>query len=326
VWEVADPDRPAGPWLALVWQGDQLRGRPILRTLRHGEVPVPRDRLSEAMTVGHRFERREQLHALLAQLVLEPEAREWALIRSFLTLLPEVPACALDALVQLTRQPEAAALAALQFGREAPARVLPGLEQLPFLWEAIALEQWVSAARRLETLAPGLRRSIRVLVAPALPRAALASDPARRHRDVRPIGDDPASPEANVGRSAGGRQQLVELSRARVDDLRCTGETRWWPTGSAPALAELEPELERFTPSPASIWATVQDHVRHVVKLPWLLALAAVKGGIQPGPSDVFAIRSAQAFDAGWFAEAHALALAHLVGWQQEHREGLFRG
>lgn len=324
-WDLPDALTDSGPWIVLVWEGNHLRCRPLLCT--RGTPPAVDNQLADAMTTLDKRERQERIRGVIQAIAKTPGTKEWTLIRAFLRLLPDVPPSAFDVLTQLATLPEAAALAAFSSGRDAPRHVLTGLEQLPFMWEAVPIRAWINAAQSLDKYLadPGLFASfVPWLLQPPADRPWLNVLHEILTAEIPGIGE-PRSPIVRMATTADGRGELLNFAREHLQELRqSAGESAWWPTQPLDQLLLLEPWLHELEPSPTDLWSQMPQYVQDLARLPWLLAAAAVSGPVRPSAGDILAIRRARHFNPRWFDETYAFALASVAGWHKEKKKEPF--
>ena len=145
-WSLDDAGLGPGAWLVLVYQNDYLRTRPRRITLPGAAVATAEDPITSAMRIRRPDERAAELDRRVAALDNDTTGPGWHTIQSLLSTLGRYPAGTFDPVRSVTRCGRVAALSLLDAGPNAPA-LWSSMEDLPFLWAAILVTDWLNAIR-----------------------------------------------------------------------------------------------------------------------------------------------------------------------------------
>jgi hypothetical protein len=149
LWSYDDPRITKGPWLMSAWDGSVQRYRPLLITQREGqEEPVEGVALLGAVRIEDAAERSAAFQRVFDLLEQDPVAHqvEWNALNGYLMKLGQLPAPTFAVLAELVKRPVLCALALLRcHDTNSRLRILHGLEELPFMWHLVSLEDWSQA-------------------------------------------------------------------------------------------------------------------------------------------------------------------------------------
>jgi hypothetical protein len=165
MWQVPEDRMEPGPWLIVAWDGEWSRAHPLWWFVPPergitGALPHP---LLGAFQSDEAAERRSACTALIDEMKGDTSHAGWTIVDAEVELTQNVPAATMDLLCALTRDPEAAALAAFRAPSENQfLRLWRALETLPFWWRAVPMDAWLAAAAKY---AAGLQDKSSVLEA-----------------------------------------------------------------------------------------------------------------------------------------------------------------
>jgi hypothetical protein len=348
-WRIDAPELAKAPaWLVTGHVGERVRLRPLLVTSRNFEQGTVRTELEQSMLEPRPRERRKRLEGLLKTMARSWNNPDWEQLARFLGTFESLPATTFDVIGVLGHIPEAAASALFRCGggAEAFVKTWRGMQDLPFLWEAVPISAWELAADSLERwtteCAAGdlkVRRALTELFTDLLPQSARQATPfldvlhdlfSRTIAYVR----QPAAPYLGMPASALHDQLIAEVKAAL---LRHDGED--WPTNLEPLRTnvrswgavgrsgderddalDVDLDVELEAPFAAElrrggVFRRFGDaRYRRALWMPFFVGLAA---GLdeQLDPRSILSVRRIRTFDAEWFEVAHAIGFA--VGARQ---------
>ena len=346
-WRVDASELAESPvWLVTGHIGERVRLRPLLVTSRNFEQRPTRTELEQSMLESNPRDRRKRLEVLLKTMARSWNSPEWDHLSRFVGMFESLPATTFDVIGVLGQVPEAAASALFRCGGgvEAFVKIWRGMQELPFLWEAVPISAWDQAAASLEKWATDCGAGdlkVRKVITESLTNLLYGS---ARHltpflevlhdlfyrmiRDVR----DPATPYLAMP-AAHLHGKLCGEARAAL--LRHDGED--WPTNLEPLRTnarswgvrwisdddgaldgapgvELEEEFEAEFDGGGLFSGLGDAKLRRALWMPFLLGVAAGLNEKLDARS-ILSVRRLRTFDVEWFELAHAIGFA--VGARQ---------
>ena len=149
-WLIPDDLEP-GPWWIIGYDCDWVRFRPLLwSVMTDAECPQQLESassLSRIICEANAEKRLHELDCLLVALGEDANHPDWPLLFSYLNLSRDVPPSALDIVRQLVKHPRTLAQALLRADDAMFETVWSLASSLPFLWELIAVNDWLYAAQ-----------------------------------------------------------------------------------------------------------------------------------------------------------------------------------
>jgi hypothetical protein len=300
-------------WVLFGKIGEKVRLRPLV--VEGDNERPPANMLEGLLFDNDKTRRRQGLHDLLGEIAPAWERPEWESISHFLNTLGSLPATTFDVVDALSEVPTVAAGALIRCCGDTAAleRVWRGLDELPFLWETIPLNAWVSAAEALQRHAQLLSEQSGMAVAqlvPLLLRTLLADGPALSeffhavhcvlYQCVEHC-PPPATDYIAAFREPRSEPMLNAILGAQVQELRRRHDDEWWPTDLTIA-DEAGMELEGH----ARLAEQMPAYCRPVISAPLRAGLAA-GSNLTIGKASLLALRQVRTFDPVWFEFAHAL-------------------
>lgn len=348
-WRVDASELAESPaWLVTGHVGERVRLRPLLVTSRNFEQRPARTKLEQSMLEPNPRERRKRLEGLLKAMARSWDNPDWDHLARFLGTFESLPATTFDVIGVLCHVPEAAASALFRCGGgvEAFVKTWRGMQELPFLWEAVPISAWQLAADSLARWAADCAAGdlkVRKVMTESF--TGLLPQSARQATLFLDVLHDlffktiayvrhPATPYLGM-QAAALHDQLCEESKAVL--LRHDGED--WPTNLDPLrtnarlwgagwnsgderdgaledgqVFELEEEFEAESAHGDVLRKLGDARHRRALWMPFKLGLAA---GLNErlAPSSILSVRRVRTFDAEWFEVAHAIGFA--VGARQ---------
>lgn len=314
-------EREPGPWLAIGWEGDHARFRPLLLEVR-GPLPEdPPGTLRDASAILDKPTRRAALDRVITALAEDLDHPDWPQVRGVLAQLGRVPSTTYDLVDRLVRSPDAVALAALTMPVGQLRMLWDKLEELPFLWPLVPVRSWVKAIRVLrardarlfgdgtgdfkEVFADRVRKRLRLL----------SDEGAWLHAiwDVahQAIQDVPEPDERFVWEVRSKRASLTGPLAFFREDLRRRHAEDHYPEWGADAVLRrpgIPPALvERFA------YRAPPQHEQDVQNAPLAAACVSVFG-VSLNRVEVFEFAKLRAFDRAAFDQIYSLILAQLLG------------
>lgn len=144
------PDLEPGPWWILGYDHDWARFRPLLWSVisntEHSQSIETESSLSAVICEANLEKRRHELDRILIELGDNLNDPDWALLFSYLRLTRDIPPSALDVVRQLINHPRTLAQALLRADDNMFETVWSLSSCMPFLWELIAIDDWLYAA------------------------------------------------------------------------------------------------------------------------------------------------------------------------------------
>lgn len=324
-WRVAASELAACPaWLVTGHIRDLIRLRPLLIMPRDAEKRPARNALEKWALESDRTTRRSGLEAVLKEMASSWNTPEWDHLAKFLSMFESLPATTFDVIGALARVPEAATSALFRCGGSTDAfgKTWRGMQELPFLWEAVPVSAWETAANSLSRWAAecaeaagsiAVRKVMTELYSDVLmdpdshrtPFLGVLHDLFAKtipyvRRPAQPYLS--ASPEMLHG-------LLYEEARAML--ARHDGEL--WPTDLEPICTTAgELDLGDMLPDRGFRELGSADH-RPVLRMPFLLGLA-VGGDELTAAMSLLSLKRVKTFDSPWFEVAHAVGFALTAG------------
>lgn len=316
-----------GPWLILGWEGMWCRFRPLLYpSPNRAETSPAAGSLEAACEIKAPRERRNALGAWVTELLGQLESSGWTHAEEVVDILQDLPPTTLDQVRVLSERPEVLTLLALRVTPQRLRRLWYGLRGLPFSWALVPVACWVGASRQwihhIEgalkacNLADGTVADCRIKSVSNLLDELPAQLPGFhaiaelvRHRVMNePLRQGQRLFEAKT--MAGRECLFAEMQQSKQVLLNAHDGEAWpqWP--------ELEDTLSwqrHKLPAPlrplqdlAIEWARQAPQERRLVLCaPAMAAFGSAANLVLPHHA-VLAIRSAEAFDSGWFSTVHA--------------------
>jgi len=313
-WLAPEPVLAAHPsWMLIGRVGERVRLRP---TLIPGGPRATAGRLAAVLLDSHSARRRAGLGALLDEIVSDWERPEWDELDRFLKTLRSLPATTYDLVNVLGRTPGACAAALFRCTGSAEAldRVWDGLEELPFLWERLPLETWISAAKGLDRWATVLaERSdlprasvVQLLLQPFLEHGPTVSPLLGAVRGVfaRVMSGCPPAPDDMIVfcQQSGGVAALRGILDGRVQELVNRHADELWPAG-----LQILDVRGREIECGVSFGTQFDEEFQGVIRAPFLAGWAS-GSDIELHHDSLLSLRRARTFDRSWFELAHAMA------------------
>jgi hypothetical protein len=141
----------SGPWLLTAWIDRRTCLRPLRISVRMDGARAedvtsvsPENQFVAALNVADAASRSKAWDYVVTCMGESPNHPAWKPMWGLLEACRSLPMTTFDAVVALTRNPEAAAMAAIQ--RPGEAWLWERLEQLPFLWSLVPIQAWITAA------------------------------------------------------------------------------------------------------------------------------------------------------------------------------------
>jgi len=353
-WAFNPGQREAGPWLLYGGVDGRCRFRPQCWPVPPREEerdstaetrPEGSCSLLKAVTIQNPKERAKAIRVCLSELAEQADHPGWQLLDGYLRRLVDLPPGTFDVTNALAETPLAAAMALLRAGPERFGSVWDTLESLPFSWALVPVSAWVRGAAEHLRVSRGALAAVAEALGPATDLDELARANFRTFLSEVPLRSPGMALTVELvahralGESLTGQQLLpmacVEQGRAMLcgpilqearQELLVTQADAEWPGGGG-----LEGWLRRRDDLPdemRSLQLEPPSGARFRAPVLNVPIAAAVSVGFDlPLPEGaVFHVRRCREFDSRWFDVAYGCALATSVGWQLEHRKGLFDG
>lgn len=335
-WRFRDDGLAAGIWLVLVYQGNYLRGRPLRMQVAPSrtapdsgvaldplkpwaELPCA---LEAAMAVADATERRTALLETLRHLPEDLSSQDWVLLAGQLGTVGRLPPSTFDCIRAAATVPRIAVVGLLLAAESDRSNFWAGMQELPFLWAAVPIQEWIFGIRVWLSAFAGMPKSI---VSRAFSGGLLAPIPLSyflrtiheaAYLTIRGV-PEPQTKLLYQFSQPDSREFIVEVlegqPKAAQEDLCRLHSDSVWPTrapwdsppeGREPVLTQL-----------------VRDHpgYRHtVLKGPFLLAEQVASGQVTV---NLFHLRTLRDFDPEWFDEAFAAGLTLALGRRLANKE-----
>ncbi len=312
-WRVAEAQLADHPtWMLLGRIGERVRLRPVVVPL--GPPVQPSEGLEGLLLESNMTRRRDGLRELLRAITDDWQRPEWDTVSVFLKTLRSLPATTFDLVAMLPREPAACAAALVRCtGSDAAVeRVWRGLDELPFMWEAMPLSAWRRAAEGFDRWASSVaekagidrRALVSMLLQPIVahgPRlsplfGAIHGVFARLVTDCPPATGDMIAAWQQPGRGPVGLldYRVQELLHRHHDDL---------PPTNLPVRGAGGRDIDCMVPCGAQLNAAFQA----VIRAPYLAGWAA-GSDTRLDDGSLLSMRRARTFDPTWFEFAHAMA------------------
>ncbi|MRG98179.1 hypothetical protein GF068_40650 [Polyangium spumosum] len=325
-WSVTAANLHAGAWLVLLYQRDYLRARPLRITVPGAAEDVPTGTMAAALREADEERRRDMLARAVVALPDDGTGVDWDAARPFIAKLGVFPASTFDLLGAVSRCPRVAVLSLLESANRD--RVWYGLEELPFLWAATPVADWlhaigaykealrsqlpsdISIEMILRESAPDLfGSSKRTMFLDVIHDAAYLV-----HKHIPKPGErwvfNATNPSFAASRVPVFSHYLQELARRHA-------ENDWWPTSTPWEDMTSLPVLAPFVNEIRGLGRFKQN----VLMTPLVLAGKTAAGDAR---CDLLRLRQVRDFDPEWFDFAYAIALAVVLGNRRARKEAPF--
>lgn len=340
-WHFPQDNLSPGPWLVLARQGDWCRARPLWRFVRPvpGSAADPHPFLQLFQNRGTGEEDRRRVAAdLVRRIRTDVSDPAWDLVDGQLDLTSEIPAVTFDLLVELARDPFAAAFAAFRAPSDAAfSRLWRALETLPFWWRAVGSSTWEEAA---DAYAESLERSLESV------RDAFGAEFVAQHvqqqfdsaaariagelGSVLPVIDRVAArrfgrkpdPQRTALLRADLRQHLMLRRQSLIAEAGDQLGPDSWNLG-VDCVGELVDQLSDI-PWARDLWIqragrSVDERVFEVLNAPVVAALCSVADR-ELSPDAVYQLRTAFELAPAWFGDLYDLTYWYALGIEAESR------
>ncbi len=332
-WSFDPKSREPGPWLVVGWLGNECRIRPTLWTVGSegatigGPTPasVP---ILNAVNCADPKERQHLFRAAMNHLEEQPLCDDWQILDSFIDLTSSLPPSTLEVSTYLAKHPRVAVQSLiLSNSPERFSSVWAAMEELPFLWSLIPIEDWVGATNsyatalleELGSLENGIVLVLQTLssffdLAPATPERNFLK-PVIALLRARELNDADARDELAIQRSEIGRRKLRERIETERQGLFHRNEDRRWLRVSAldewlRAKAQVgPPEIGEALEGTRS----VAGFRSSTLLAPVVVATSSVYSIPLPKVLQQ-QIRALRFFDLEWFSQALRLYFSLLIG------------
>ena len=334
-WHLSLDDEEPGPWLLSGWQGDLCKVQPRLVESDDGaSVDYADDAtlcLTDMVQIGNRPRRLKALEAKLDMLAASPGDPDWEALLDYLHHYHGFPPSTIDVVNTLTKCPRTAAMALMMSDETHFDAIWEALEELPFAWWTVPIDDWMVAARRLhghyreqlsmlgEDAEDASIRAFGTFFARSTENAefmqvlgeAIPADVFERNAPMLGLAGTPEGVVIFGGQRDAAHQDLI---RARSEEH--------WPQGSR-VLGWLEDHEAIVPGSLAGLWHTPPQGTGFrsaVLNAPVVAAVAAVLG-IRHDATLIFELKSLRAFDPRWFDEAYRATLVLALGTHWMHKD-----
>ncbi len=300
-WIVADEDGLSpGTWCVVGMRSSRLSHRPVVFKV---EGEYEENEWSRVCEIPGRGRRRRAFRELFHKMAGDPEHHGWNALQDIFEIAKQLPATTFDALDCLVEVPEATAMALIR-ARADIERWWSELEELPFLWHLISVQDWAEATNQyLEVLAQHYA-NLDVDLDKSQVLEPVVGEIRRRSGQESPLfaflnselglGLDSSSREIELAQRA---EHIVEQSIADgFGDLlrRKDPDHHRWPNWE-PQLSLKKIEcFERFRADTSTRWR------QPVADAPLVAALACATSTRLPR-ADVLRLRRLRSFDRRWF-------------------------
>ena len=318
-WLFSPQLRSPGSWLIFPDADSILPFRPTLWFV-NGELDEDGG-LSDAFSVVDQQTREQRIDDVIDMLASNFQEKDWGKIEQLVSQIGHLPLPTLDIWRRFANSSRGMGALALRFSSLKPEFIIRFSEELPFAWEAIAIEDWRVAMSHLDAqctdlfgkqaaqavLVPHLTDRLQFLtsqngsLAYSLGIAASNWLPDTR-KDLEPLRF--VGKEANNILFEGENSKKMKLRRIHADDE--------WPTDlrSTWSSIELDPKVELYQ----NLNIGAESYRTGVIKIPIILATQVVNGQTIEwfhNAERIHALRNYQAFDQDWFEEAYNQTIAH---------------
>lgn len=300
-----------GAWLVTGHIRDRVRLRPLLLTTRQDEIAAPSNELERWLLDPNAKTRKVGFDALLANIACDWQRPDWDQLAAFVSTFGSLPSATFDVVNALSRNARAAAASLFRCGGSVDAfrRNWRGLEQLPFLWEAVRISDWEATANALRSWIIEITTDLQLqklttrLLTDVLLKAEEQTTPfvgVLHDLFARTIPYVNTSPTPYMAPHLG--PLLISNLREEAQRLLARHDGEWWPTDLDPL-----PHIEagRF------FQGLGVAHHQPVLQLPFALGFAAgsdTQVGLQG--TGLLSLRRARTFDPAWFEVAHAIGFS----------------
>lgn len=323
-----------GPWLVSGWQDDLCKVQPQVAEM--GSLPSvelvdsPDVPLTEIVRIRDRSTRHSLLESKLRALAEAPDHTDWETVYTYLRNYRGFPPSTLDLVEVLADTPCSAALTLMRAGESDFDSIWETLEDLPFAWWGVTLDDWVSAAR---SLYERYLQQFAVLEEGAEPMAYSAFEVFFRRSaemaDFMKVVSEAihagafgrAAPQLGMAGTPQGRQILFgQREQARQELVRSRADEQW---PQAHGVMEWKENATDISEVHRSLWLQPPKGTGFrspVLNAPVVAALCSVLGD-RPDQKLLFELKTLRAFDTRWFDEAYRATLAVATGSSWMHRD-----
>jgi hypothetical protein len=317
-WRFRDEGLAPGIWLVLVYQGSYLRGRPLRMqvaprtSVDSGPVaPLPdvHCALEAAMAVGDASDRRTALVDTLSHLPEDLSSPDWVLLAEQLRTVGKLPPSTFDCIRAAATVPRIAVVGLLLASGSDRANFWDGMQELPFLWTAVPIQEWLAGIRVwISGLAGTPSRVSRAFFDGLHPLSLFVRTIHEAAITVRGV-PEPQDKLLSAFSQRDPKEFIVSFLKVPQEDLCRRHSDSVWPTWDE-------------SPKGSEVLSTlVQGHpeYRHtVLKAPLVLAEQVASGQVAV---NLFTLRTLRDFDPEWFDEAFAAGLTLALGRRLAKKE-----
>lgn len=334
-WRFHPECRGSGVWLIYPEVRAPLPLRPLAWFIpgdeAHQDSTTP---LRKALAIPDKFDRLDELAAVLSVIAEEPSHTDWTWIEALANRVGHLPLSSLDLWIAMSRVPKAMVMAHLRVDGFAD-KISPRVDkELPFEWALTSPIQWQLAVRTIkawseqqeptERLLADMLLQGRIQAASQLPALLkMALNLAEHERMGQRMPELDLKPDHRAVLFAHFLESLFEREDSALQRLLRRPEVVGdeWPP-------DLKSAVQRFAATPSGIRlfsrldALKDDHKFSVIGLPLLLAYEVAAGQAahwRNSPEELAALRNYRDFDSYWFDEAYQ------CGMQCALCEGLLR-
>ena len=337
-WNFDPTARQPGPWLITVRDGAWHRGRSLLWTvltasqpggpLLEPHPPAGPATLRAGITSDPEKVRLALLKQVLPELAKNPLHPDWALMDSYLCLCENLPPSTFDVMRAAIELPEVVALWALRLTPAKGQSLWKTLEQLPFMWELVALSAWNKAIGRYHDILmsdlgelPNGTGLVRLSIGAAVNRLAerLPTVHLAFHQWLLENGRWTDMSIPNEVQAARQHGLIGHLCTSRDEEQRAVRSRQahddWPQPPSNQRLRTMLPRLPHGITLPDCYWTPSQEYdesCEAVMDNPLFAAVATVSG-VQPRTETILDLRAFRAFDEVYFDRCYPLAVAWLL-------------
>ena len=266
----------------------------------------------------------ERLEALLAKLEQDALHPAWEPFLEAIASTNWLPVTTHRCVVLAIRRPRLMAICAMRMAlRPTFSAFWTAVEDLPFAWSLVGLDDWADAADDFaaslcsaEELPDEVRETVTLAgmttVMDAIRGRYVAFSTIQElmaHEGLpvpRPGGEALPTPEA-LPRRAAMRKMMIESDREQLHRFH---HQDWWPQAHVTGFPQ---ELEETAGVPDDVWIASPSSWQDDVANAPVVAAAICAGSKRPALKLIGELKRLRAFDAEWFDEAHAATLASLL-------------
>lgn len=312
-WIASEAIFQPGTWCVVGTQNGALSHRPRIFTL---PGDTPRDAWSEVCEIAERDTRRARFRQLYAEMAEDLEHGGWSKLSAVFDAAEQLPATTFDALDCLTEVPRATAVALVKAGGHRIERWWNELNELPFAWYLISMNDWAHAfqshtesmqAQLAGTsiafnpqnyLGPVLSYIERQLGGPS-PLFAYLNERDELELDIR-------SPGLQAARTADTLIQQHIVNELRELLARKNPDNVQWPDWHPEVRIDDIKLFNQLRLNASFSWR------QPIADAPVLAAIACVTG-LRLSRPDVLRIRRLRDFDTRWFDQCYRISLARAL-------------